>query len=232
MNDKNVWRALGVVVVVVLSALCLVGFSRGTDLRAFPAGPTSETGLQLAPQFVPRRAFDELVLKVHNMSAQLQHFQASLDQMRQLQRTRSEAAVAPPSAQPTTIGAIPVHLAANKPPTKSQLIVLGRDIPTDRKNAVQGLIVHMVRTLRDWKLQIFYTADSAASANALCALNHNIECVDLGYRLATRRAYTALMKNISFWKRVAGEKVLIFQTDSIVCKNAKRKVEVCDGKPP
>ncbi len=71
-----------------------------------------------------------------------------------------------------------------------------------------------------WQLQIFHGAENAPFVEQLFSAEElvNVQLVSLGVKNLTRKAYSELLCSHWFWERVAAEHVLIFQTDSLLCR--------------
>ena len=76
---------------------------------------------------------------------------------------------------------------------------------------------------RGWQLQLVHSG-TAASHSYLCDLFRPeelacIQLVPLGVDNLTRRAYSELLCSHWLWEQVAAETVLVFQTDSLICRD-------------
>ena len=123
-----------------------------------------------------------------------------------------------------TASAVPNRLG----PSRSAFIVLGKPIAGEERTRVVRLLKHFIEYLGSrWDVQIYYTPLSQHFVQTMVREVEapNVFLDDLGHDLPTRRHYTALLKNISFWRRMRGEKVLTFQTDTVLCRGAPMRPE-------
>uniref|UniRef100_A0A7S1N7T7 DUF5672 domain-containing protein n=2 Tax=Eutreptiella gymnastica TaxID=73025 RepID=A0A7S1N7T7_9EUGL len=113
--------------------------------------------------------------------------------------------------------------------SKSAFIVLGKPIEALVEQArVKAIIKLFIDYLGPtWIIQIFYTPISKDFTLRFMKdlQSPTVLCEPIGKNLPTRRHYTALLKSPEFWRQMRGEKVLSFQTDTVICKKAPRKVD-------
>jgi len=96
-----------------------------------------------------------------------------------------------------------------------------------------GVIKNIIDNIpADWRIQVFY-ADSnlqLLQESALLASHIKSGKVFLDNYIANVTipdggVYSALLKTVAFWDQVKGEKILLFQTDSVICSNSTLKTD-------
>ena len=70
-----------------------------------------------------------------------------------------------------------------------------------------------------WGLQIFHGTQNEDFVKNITKGWKNIEYTNLGLNNLTKIEYSNLLMTSNFWKQIKGEKVLIFQTDSVLLRN-------------
>jgi hypothetical protein len=70
-----------------------------------------------------------------------------------------------------------------------------------------------------WSLQVFHGLEHEAELKGEMKSWGNVHFESMGINNITKIEYNNLLKSPSFWERVKGEKVLIFQSDSILLRN-------------
>jgi hypothetical protein len=92
------------------------------------------------------------------------------------------------------------------------------------------IVLNVIQNIpEDWPVQIFHCNSNAqfirSSRLSTLLKTGKIILTELDNHEGSFLQFTnALMTNISFWKQVRGEKVLFFQTDSIMCSNSPHKI--------
>jgi len=81
-----------------------------------------------------------------------------------------------------------------------------------------------------WQVQLFHGVGNEAFTRSLfsCAELSQLQLVCLGVEDLTRKAYSELLCSHWFWSRVAAERVLIFQTDSLICRRGVEEFQKYD----
>lgn len=88
----------------------------------------------------------------------------------------------------------------------------------------------------DWRIQLFLSTVNEPFVKKAPVLK---ELVDLGKIVLSRvphfdaskhryKSYNAIVKNVSFWESIVGERVLIFQTDAALCRGSPHTVDDFD----
>lgn len=80
-----------------------------------------------------------------------------------------------------------------------------------------------------WRLQLFLCADGIALVKSVESLSYWIESGRLlvfpaAMNASSKGAYSALLQSEQFWLSIQGDPVLIFQTDSVLCRNSSRPI--------
>lgn len=70
-----------------------------------------------------------------------------------------------------------------------------------------------------WGLQIFHGTDNEEFVKSITKNWGEVKFNNIGTNSITKLEYSELMKTSSFWKSVYGEKILIFQSDSILLRS-------------
>jgi hypothetical protein len=70
-----------------------------------------------------------------------------------------------------------------------------------------------------WGLQIFHGTENEDYVKSITKNWGNVKLNNIGLSSITKLEYSELMKTSQFWKQINGEKVLIFQSDSILLRS-------------
>lgn len=122
------------------------------------------------------------------------------------------------------------HIPSPSPPAKYPNIAVIVDFRSNDPliSAIMNIYHHLPSS---WPIQIFHGKDNLqffqnSSALKPLILNGSIILTEWkgkltkDYTLNTNRIFT----NISFWQQIQGDKILFFQSDSIMCSNSPHKI--------
>jgi Protein of unknown function (DUF5672) len=70
-----------------------------------------------------------------------------------------------------------------------------------------------------WGLQIFHGSDNKDFIKFITKDWKNVNCENLEVDELTKKQYNDLLMTSDFWKKIKGEKILIFQTDSVLLRH-------------
>jgi len=77
-----------------------------------------------------------------------------------------------------------------------------------------------------WDLYVFHGKSSGEYAtNATKTVRRNLYLIPLETDNLTADEYNILFKSPDFWSKINAENILVFQTDSALCKNSKLRIE-------
>jgi hypothetical protein len=98
-----------------------------------------------------------------------------------------------------------------------------------RKHELLKPVIDNFNNIMDktWDLYIFHGSSNKEFANNAISdiKNRNIYLISLDTDNLNANEYNKLLKDKTFWNKVNAENILVFQTDSILCKNSNYKIE-------
>ena len=92
---------------------------------------------------------------------------------------------------------------------------------SDLLTVIKSTIFHLNETNSPikWGLQIFHGNQNETQVQNICSLLNNVTCVNMGVDNLTNIEHSEYMESVDFWRKVKGNKALIFQTDSLLLRN-------------
>jgi hypothetical protein len=100
------------------------------------------------------------------------------------------------------------------------VIIEPRNHP-DLLTVIKSTMFHLNETNSPikWGLQIFHGNQNETQVQNICSLLNNVTCVNMGVDNLTNIEHSEYMESVDFWRKVKGNKALIFQTDSLLLRN-------------
>lgn len=84
---------------------------------------------------------------------------------------------------------------------------------------IKTVMFYLSDSKEKWGLQIFHGTENEGFINEFTKNWKNIKLSNLGVDNLSKQEYNNLLMNSMFWEKVYGDKVLIFQNDSILLRN-------------
>lgn len=94
-----------------------------------------------------------------------------------------------------------------------------------RAHPALHFVIQNVHERLGWPIVLFHGLDNVAEATAVVAAVPTCSLQALPVHNLTPKGYNDLFKTESFWKRIPGEHVLIFQTDSVLLANTPERIQ-------
>lgn len=111
----------------------------------------------------------------------------------------------------------------------SQLLKNAMVIVEPRPHKLLESVIHNFDSIMppSWDLYVFYGKSHYNFAHKATEkiLKRNKFLIQLDTDNLDAKGYNKLLKQESFWNKVNAEHILVFQTDSVLCKNSKYKIE-------